>query len=251
MDMEKSRLKRGTRDEGRGTSIVYHPSSIIHSSNAFTLVELLITTAILGMVSLAIVSTFASGINIYSHLRAYTGIKTDVLLALEKIERDLSGAFVFSEIEFYGDKRVISFPGLVGATDAEGEQVMRPGRISYYFDVLKDELVREKQDYSKAILGKYTRRGSRKVLASVEKTDFSYYYYDSIDDVYGWRSLWKPEDEGRETRDERLWMDEEKILLGARIEVTFKAGGKDMTLSRTVFFPTAVSYHRTQLTLQN
>ena len=208
MGMRRSRLKRGTKDEGRGTRDVHRPSersersSIIHRNNGFTLIELLITTGIMGIVALAIFSTLAGGLNVYSHVKSYKGIQVDVLISLEKIERDLRSAFVFSQVDFMGEKHMMSFPALIKTVDAGGNQSISPGRITYYYDSIKDKLIREEQDYSLAILGKYKNRGMRRVLTSAKDVKFSYFCYDASNETYEWVNLWKPEDEGRGTRDE-------------------------------------------------
>jgi len=219
----------------------------------FTLVELLITTAILGIVTLAIFSTFASGLNVYTRVRSYTGLQPDILFSLEKIERDLRGAFVFSKIDFRGEKKLISFPAIVNNTGSKKEEVCSLGRVTYYYDGVKDILIREEQDYSKAIKGKYRKRGKRTTLASLKNMEFSYFYYDTESKAYNWVNSWKMEkldDDEEETKDPEkkgLWTIDDKILLGAKVEVEFRDGRSDRTLSRTVFFPAAGSYHRNEL----
>ena len=54
----------------------------------FTLVELIIASAILSIIGLTIVSTFSGGLNVYYRMRGYSTVKADVLLAMEKMEKD-------------------------------------------------------------------------------------------------------------------------------------------------------------------
>ena len=221
----------------------------------FTLVELLITTAILGIVSLAIFSTFASGLNVYTRVHSYTGVQPDILFSLEKIERDLRGAFVFSKIDFRGEKKLVSFPAIVNNTGSRKDEVCSLGRVTYYYDGGKDILIREEQDYSKAVKGKYKKRGKRVTLATLKNVEFSFFCYDAESKAYSWVNSWKmekpddeDEEEGAEDPEKKgLWTIDDKILLGAKVEVEFLDGKRDRNLSRTVFFPAAGSYHRNEL----
>ena len=211
----------------------------------FTLIELLLTTAILAIITVAVVSTFAGGLRVYQRAQAYGGAQADVLISLEKMERDLRNVLDFSEIDFNGDTEEISFGSLIRVVDSEGYQNLSLGRIFYYFDAVKKKLITEEQDYSDAVLEIKKGRGRVKALASIEDIKFSYYYSDEDTQTYEWKDLWKIEetkDEERKTKDE----EENRVPLGVKIEVTFKDDNRVVKLDRTIFIPTAVSKHKAQ-----
>ena len=194
------------------------------NKKAFTLVELLVTASILGMIAVAIFSTFASGLNVYKRVRSYAGAETDVLLALEKMERDLRNIFNFSGIDFIDDSKRIAFAGLVKTFDRAGNQKISLGRISYYLDEGAGTLVKEEQDYPQAISGTEPEQGNSVILAFIEDINFSYYYFDSKAERQDIKSSW---DAGN------------GIPTKVKIEITFTDDGKTIKMDRTVFIPVA------------
>jgi len=194
------------------------------TNKGFTLIEILVTTAILGMIAVAILATFASGLNVYNRVKTYGGIQADVLLSLEKMERDLRNVFSLSGIDFSGDTERVSFAGLIKTVDAEGNRNVSLGKISYYLDSETGTLVKEEQDYPRAVSGVATEDGIFKVLAFIKNIDFSYYYFNVDTQRYDWKGSWSLG---------------EGLPKGIKIEVTFRDGSKDTTLVRTVFIPVA------------
>jgi len=209
----------------------------------FTLVELLITTTILAIIAVAVISTFAGGLKVYERAQVYGGAQADVLISLEKMERDLRNVLDFSRIDFNGSAKEISFGGLIRTVDSKGNQSVSLGRIFYYFDAMKKELITEEQDYSDAVTAIKKGRGKIKSLAPIEDIKFSYYYSDRDTYAYGWKGSWEVEetkDEEQKAKDE----EEDRIPLGVKIEVAFKDGKRIAKLNRTVFIPIAVSKHK-------
>ena len=208
------------------------------SAKGFTLVELLIITSILAIIALAIASTFAGGLNVYERVQRYGGVQADVLLFLEKIERDLRNTIESSEIDFIGDKETISFAGIIDTIDRRGNHKTSLGRIVYYASGRKNILVREEQDYPQAVLKLSKGKGQSQDLVSIDKIRFSYYYFNPETEEYSWKDEWEVEEtkgEGRGTRDE----EESEIPLGVKVEVTFKHDGRNTNLFRKVFIPVA------------
>jgi prepilin-type N-terminal cleavage/methylation domain-containing protein len=196
------------------------------NNHAFTLVELLITATILGIISVAIIASFASGLKVYEKVQNYTGERADVLLSLEKIERDLRNTVAYSGIDFVGKKESIFFPALT----SEGSL----GRICYYLKGRLDTLTREEQGYARATLSKIRKgKGDIKKLVSLKDIGFSYYYYDIEEKEYAWKDSWEMEDEDEDMKTK----PGERVPLGVRVEVTFKEGRKEVMLTRTVLIP--------------
>jgi len=198
-----------------------------HLSEGFTLIELLITSFILGVISVGIIASFASGLKVYEKVQNYMGSRADVLLALERIERDLRNIVNSSVIEFIGENELISFASV---TD-DGSL----GRVLYYVKGARDMFTREEQGYKLATAMKLRKgKGKVKKLVSVRDIDFTFYYYDKEDKEYKWVELWDPEENGDEGEE---ISEDERVPLGVRLELTFIEGRERITLTRTVLVP--------------
>ena len=194
------------------------------NNQGFTLIEFLVVASILGMVAVAIFSTFATGLNVYKKAQSYAGTQTDVLLALEKMEKDLRNIFDSSGIDFLGDTKKIAFAGLVKTFDTAGNQKVSLGKISYYLDDEKGTLVKEEQDYSHAVSGIEGGENNFKVLAFIEDINFNYYYFNSETEKQDRKSS-RGADNGIPTK--------------VKIEITFTHDNKTVKMDRTVFIPVA------------
>lgn len=186
-------------------------------TRAFTLIELLITASIVSIIGLALFSTLAGGINVYRHFAGRLRTEQDVLIALEKMKRDLSNAFYFSGIDFVGGRDRVSFAGMVN---------MKPGRISYYYDGLSRALVKKEEDYAAALSETGGAGGIvREQSSSIEDVKFSYFYFNPETKRYEWKNNWF------QSKEE----EENMPPLGVKAELTFKDKGEKLTLTRTVF----------------
>ena len=187
------------------------------NSSGFTLIELLIVVSILAIISTAIFAALSSGINVYRRVQACVTKQINILLTLEKMEKDLRNALNLSSIAFYGDAREVNFPGLITEYDGDGNPVASVGEISYRFDDETGSLIRKERNY--ALEG-----GPAAPLAPVENAAFSYYYFDKTRKKHAWKDSWTAED---------------GIPKAVRIELKFNDGSKDVELGRTIFIPTA------------
>lgn len=163
------------------------------------------------MIALAVFSTFSMGVRAYKRMQ-YSGLtQADVLLSLEKIEKDLHNTLNFSGINFAGENRKVSFAGLVGpAADSENLSL---GRISYYFDAKNNSLLKEESAYSQSF-------SDSKVLASIKDVVFTYCYFNTETQKYDWK------DSGS------------GIPTAVKIRVIFKnENDKDAETTRTVVIP--------------
>ena len=78
----------------------------LYASNAFTLIELMVSSTILVLIGAAVLTTFASGLHVYERVQSYGGVQADVLLALEQMEHDIANTFMLSEVPFERVRRV-------------------------------------------------------------------------------------------------------------------------------------------------
>lgn len=203
---------RSQKSEVRGRKTEKTPSSVFCPlSSGFTLLELLIISSIIAMIALAVFSTFSMGIKAYKRMH-YSGlVQADVLLSLEKLEKDLHNVLNFSGIGFAGENKKISFAGLVGPqTDSN------LGRIAYYLDAKTRVLVKEENAYAGTFSGS-------KALASIKDIAFTYYYFDPQAREYVWQDSWQSVN---------------GIPKAVRVKAVFKSeNDKDVEITRTILIP--------------
>ena len=189
---------------------------LITLQKAFTLIELLITVSITAMVALAVFSTFAAGFKTYAKVKDYNTLQTDVLLASQKLENDLRNTFGFSGIGFAGERKKISFAGMVNRNSSLG-------RISYLFDIGSGgALIKTEQPYSTALLENKPEETVSKALAAVKDVDFSYYYFDPATHKYDYKYSWS---------------EAEGIPMAVKIKIIYQSENKDLQLEKNVFIP--------------
>ncbi|MFH1189728.1 MAG: type II secretion system protein [Candidatus Omnitrophota bacterium] len=224
----------------------------VNRAAGFTLVEIMLVAGIMAVIGLTIVSTFSGGLKIFYRMEGYNTVKADVLIAIEKMERDLRNTFPYNGMEFMGSSKRVTFPGLTRKLNDKGLPEEFPGSISYYLDESgrAKALSREDKRYTQAIKKENPERGLVTRLAEIENLSFKYYSYDNESDSYNWAGVWD-KSEGIEAGEELnkkpgqedlLLKDKtEKIPLGVKIEISYKDGGEIITLNRAVFIQPAVS----------
>ncbi len=114
----------------------------------FTLIEILFVMAILSIVSLAVYSSFDSGIKIWQRLNKDAPAE-DLNIFLEKISDDLRNSFKFTGIEFVGRDKSISFATLVLTELGQRDRGLIVGEVGYGFDEERETLNRWYADYSR------------------------------------------------------------------------------------------------------
>ena len=195
----------------------------------FTLIELMVSASILGLISLAILTTFGSGFSVYERIQSYGGTQADILLALEEMETNLRNAFPFTPIALQGDAQSVRLPAIIqGYISVDGEEVpvTSVGKVSYFLEEDDDGqpfLARLEQNYSEALKGDDVPDGRSSALASVRSVKFSYYAPSEDGKTYEWQDSWGEEDKG--------------FPAGVKIEVTYQDGQAQADLTRTVMIP--------------
>jgi len=199
------------------------------TEKGFTLIEVLVATSILGLISLTILTTFGSGFAVYERVQSYGGGQADALLALEEMETRLRSLFPFSEIRFEGEAQKISFPAIIETiviVDDEDMAVSSIGQISYYLDRQENDetmLTSGQKNYSQALSGVEAVENISVSLASVKDLRFRYYAFDKKEGTYVWKDSWPAE--------------EVNLPTGVKIELTFQDGKREIPLVRTVMIP--------------
>jgi len=182
------------------------------AGRSFTFVELLIVVTIFSLLSLAVYTTFSSGMLIWRRIQ-YTGIlQRRAFLGLERISQDLRQALNFSKIGFSGKINEVSFPFL----SAENEIL----RVSYF---LEAETVYRKQENFKDIIEEKDNPKIRSMLSGIDDLKFSFAYQEDGKKEYTWKDTWGKEED----------------IPGIPKAIKMELKTKDANFTKTVTIPTS------------
>ncbi len=154
------------------------------NKEAFTLVELLIVTALLAVVSLAIYATFNNGIKIWQKINEQAA-EEEPDIFFEEFVLDLRNAFKFSGCNFSGKEKELEFITFVSSPRMHKNTV---GKVIYFYDPQSKIISKSSLDYSQIYEGS---AGTAQQLArNVESLRFQYYFYDKGTKEYFWLDEW-------------------------------------------------------------
>ena len=190
---------------------------------AFTLIELLVALSIAGIISLAVMSVLGSGLLTYDRIQSYGNTQTDVLLALEEMEKNLRNTFYFSEIPFLGESQKIECVNVFDSADEAGALKKDVGKLVYYFDKSTQQLLVKKYNYALATSKEDVQADSTEVLAVIKSFKLTYYYFNTETEKYEWKDSW----------------DDKEVALpkGIKIKLVFSDDQKDIEAERIVLIP--------------
>ena len=160
----------------------------------FTLMELLITLALVVLVAATIISVLAGGFRVWERAQEQEAVDQEVWLVLEGMRKDLHNAQRFGAIPFEGSYDTLSFPTLVERyLMKDGTMVKELGRLGYFHDGGKKLLCRSIQPY-RVIRSKSLRDSCQPVASGIERIRFSYYKQDPVTGGYEWTSSFSAPD---------------------------------------------------------
>ncbi|MFH1413929.1 MAG: prepilin-type N-terminal cleavage/methylation domain-containing protein [Candidatus Omnitrophota bacterium] len=177
----------------------------------FTLVELLIAASIYAIVSIAVYSTFSTGMNIWRRAKEVNLEQSRVIIKLEKLCRELRQTFNFPEIGFLGTEEEVSF------AQVQDSEIVR---ISYSFDQGDDALLRSVDTLADILQGLPEGSEPKAYIEEIEELKFSYFYFDLAENSYLWTEVW----------------DQIGLPLAVKLKITTK---EEKAYVRTIFIPTA------------
>ena len=161
--------------------IYYYVEKIFNKRNKFgmTLIEILIVTSLMSIISLAIFNSLSSGIKIWKRSNRLI-IEEDILIFFDKLTKDLNSSVIFSLIDFKGGKLNFEFAAIIWTRADErsgltqGEYIDQIGKVKYSLDMLNNQIIKETANYSQAVSNKF---GVPQVLVrNVDDITFKYYY---------------------------------------------------------------------------
>jgi len=150
------------------------------------MVELLISVGIFSVVSIAVFSTFSSGLKVLRKTKTVDLARQKILLKEERFSRELRESGPCRKKLFSGKSAKISF---------SGTQNYLPCRITYYFDETTQSILREVDKLSEIIAAEKDGTDlnpQRSVfMVKVESAQFSYLFLDLKKNSYIWKEEWK------------------------------------------------------------
>jgi prepilin-type N-terminal cleavage/methylation domain-containing protein len=153
---------------------------------AFTLIELLIVTALLGMTIAAIAGAFSGGLRAWDAARTFGRAETEGVVALRMVRRDLMNTFPFYAVPFAGQARAMSFPCVLGAP-ADRPRAGAPGTVEYAFDPARKELLRRR---TSLLEQGAPESGWEQIAEGVRSAEFRYASFAGAGGVSGWAERW-------------------------------------------------------------
>jgi len=151
---------------------------------AFTLIELLIVTALLCVISLGLYSTFNSGVKIWQRLNKEAP-EQDLYIFFDKFALDLRNSLKFKAINFSGTKSRLDFAEIVDSPRMRKDTV---GGASYYYDPKTEAVYKEERDFACVYAG--DRGVVKEMLKNIKSLEFKYYSYDTEKKEYIWQDMW-------------------------------------------------------------
>jgi|YelNatPaOPRAMG01_1025707.scaffolds.fasta_scaffold09586_3 hypothetical protein len=186
-----------------------------NKKKGLSVLELFLVLALFPVVSLAIYTTFNSGIKIYQRINRCLPLEK-LNLFLNKFNEDLRNSFPFKIIPFKGERESLSFGCFLYDPQFKTEV---PAKVLYFYDPDKKTLIRRKYYYSEIF---FDLEGKEKeTLENVIDLNFKYYYYNKENNEFVWQ-------------DKTL---EDKIPLAVKVEFNFRENEKENFYTYTVSLP--------------
>lgn len=148
----------------------------------FTFVELFVVVLLFSLLSLAVYTTFASGLKMWQRIQDTSLLQRRALLGLERFSMDARQTLDFSKIGFTGKSNETSFPILWD------EQILK---ITYS---LGQKALLRKQETFKDILEEKEKALIKGLISDVEDLKFSFAYQEEGKLEYSWKDTWDKED---------------------------------------------------------
>lgn len=155
----------------------------------FTLVELLVTSALLALMAGAVVATLAGALKVWQRAEDRGTNDQWVQVAFHQVRQDLQNVRRFKPIPFEGDYESFSFPTVITRSTAPETEVEALGERGYFFDWNRRNLCRSEHPYQGLRRVRLTDSCSP-VLTGLDRLRFSYYGFDPHTNTYDWSATW-------------------------------------------------------------
>ncbi|MCU0651245.1 MAG: prepilin-type N-terminal cleavage/methylation domain-containing protein [Candidatus Omnitrophica bacterium] len=179
----------------------------------FTLVELLVVTVIMSVISIVIYSTFSSGARIWKRTNSLDS-NEDVNMFFDRFGQDVGNGFNFTGIAFEGKADRFQIPTIVTSARMGARSV---GLAVY--SCSDKVLSRSVSDYSQ--IYEESQIPARNSLTGISACKFSYYQFDPEKKEYSWVEEWQ----------------KKSLPLAIRVEFALGQGENPVSFIKTVSIP--------------
>lgn len=145
----------------------------------FSLLEMLLVTALVASISLAVFLCLSNGLRLWKKMQAVKTAEA-VTVFFDRLAVELANAFLFSTLPVDGEISAFVFPTIIYATtdskssradEVSAEQI---GVVRYSYDKTSAQIVRQQADYGRAVSGNW--HPAVQVVSGVSSLRFLYYY---------------------------------------------------------------------------
>ena len=160
----------------------------IGRSKGFTLVEMIVAIVIAASLGMAVYTTFAQGVRIWTRTAKDRG-EWKVDLWMDKVTEDLRNAFWDSKWPLKGTRTELFFTTLFhggGGTFPGGV----PAYFRYAFDPKAKDVMSQRYAFEDVLMSRSRSKTTVAVLEKVLTFELEYYGYDPKAKVYRWESQW-------------------------------------------------------------
>ncbi len=158
----------------------------------FTLVELLVTTALVALVGATVVAAVSGCLRVWGKINRHGAEDSWTELAFQSIRQDLHNLHPFAPVPFEGSYDTVSFPSFVTPPMVKGqpgEPEPEPGQVAYYFSGRRKTLCRSRCSYRLLRHASFHDQCDP-VLIGVDRVRFAYYAPGTETTEPGWTSSW-------------------------------------------------------------
>lgn len=211
---------------GRKPCIHKHSSRLATKTGkecGLTLIELLVTLALLSVTMGIAFSMFSGGGRVWQRAQCETGREQAALLAFQDLRVHLRSFQPYAKIEFKGEADEMTFPLLAASPLRNADGLYEPAQVSYYLREEDGVLCRAVLPYRLVRANRYKDAACTEVMRDVEKWKLSYYGYSESGKDHHWRSV-----------------ASESIPLSVKIELTYRDSCSEdyVTRTETITLPT-------------
>ena len=196
--------------------------------NGFTLVEVLITTSLIALVSLVIYGLFDSGIRVMKKISRPVS-EERIHFFLEKFSHDVQNLFSYTGVPFRGEINSASFATLI-QTEAQLGDDRGIGRVTYVYDPKNQTIYRKQLNISELYEIKEDEEGNdldgaTEILNQVTSCRFQFYRLDLSNQSYLWEDSWDQLEQNK------------GLPVAVKLDFRFMDEGEEYHVSRTITIP--------------
>ena len=165
-----------------------------NAKTGFSLIELLIATALAAVIMGGLYASVAAGMTAWRRMQEAPSL--EIMVALERMGRQFANAPVFAGLPCQGTDSRVGFPALI--QPEPGTDIWTLGWIEYYYDPANEAWCLWEQTYG-GYLTETEPLLRRTLVTGISAVTLEYLSLDEETQQHTWISSWPPpEDEGSE-----------------------------------------------------